>query len=85
MTKRIYERNSGEIMVTQEEIKEKMNRQEEVREKLIKRAEREKQTYIAKQIGVPRQLISDFKLGKKKLWESTLLALNDYLDSNPVN
>lgn len=56
--------------------------QEEVGQKLIKRAEREKQTYIAKQIGVPRQLISDFKLGKKKLWESTLLALNEYLDSN---
>ncbi len=56
--------------------------QEEVRQKLIKRAEREKQTYIAKQIGEPRQLISDFKLGKKKLWESTLLALNEYLDSN---
>ena len=56
--------------------------QEEVRQKLIKRAEREKQTYIAKQIGVPRQLITDFKLGKKKLWESTLLALNEYLDSN---
>ena len=65
----------GEVMVTQEEV----------REKLIKRAEREKQTYIAKQIGVPKQLISDFKLGKKKLWESTLLALNEYLDSNPSN
>lgn len=59
--------------------------QEEVREKLIKRAEREKQTYIANQIGVPKQIISDFKLGKKKLWESTLLALNEYLDSNPLN
>ena len=56
--------------------------QEEVRQKLIKRVEREKQAYIAKQIGVPKQLISDFKLGKKKLWESTLLALNEYLDSN---
>ena len=65
----------GEIMVTQEEV----------REKLIKRAEREKQTYIAKQIGVPKQLISDFKLGKKQLWESTLLALDEYLDSNPLN
>ncbi len=56
--------------------------QEDVRQKLIKRVEREKQTYIAKQIGVPKQLISDFKLGKKKLWKSTLLALNEYLDSN---
>ena len=58
---------------------------EEVRQKLIQRAEREKQTYIAKQIGVPKQLISDFKLGKKRLWESTLIALNDYLDGNPLN
>ena len=56
--------------------------QEEVRQKLIKRVEREKQTYIAKQIGVPKQLISEFKLGKKKLWDSTLQALNDYLDNN---
>ena len=56
--------------------------QDEVREKLKKRAEREKQTYIAKQIGVPKQLLSDFKLGKKNLWPSTLLALNEYLDSH---
>lgn len=59
--------------------------QEEVRQKLIKRAEREKQTYIAKQIGVPKQLISDFKWGKKKLWESTLQALNEYLDNSQLN
>ncbi len=65
----------GEIMVSQEEV----------RQKLIKRAEREKQTYIAKQIGVPKQLISDFKLGKKQLWDSTLLALNDYLDNSQLN
>lgn len=57
--------------------------QEVVRQKLIKRVEREKQTYIAKQIGVPKQLLSDFKLGKKKLWESTLQVLNDYLDNSP--
>ena len=75
----------GEIMVSQEEIKKKLTLQEEVREKLIKRAERERQTYIAKQIGVPRQLISDFKLGKKLLREETLLALNEYLDSDPLN
>lgn len=72
-------------MVSQEEIKKKLTLQKEVREKLIKRAEREKQTYIAKQIGVPRQLISDFKLGKKLLREETLLALNEYLDSDPLN
>lgn len=76
MTKCIYDRNrKGDIMVSQEEV----------RQKLIQRAEREKQTYIAKQIGVPKQLISDFKLGKKRLWDSTLIALNDYLDGNPLN
>lgn len=72
-------------MVTQEKVREKLIRQEEVRDKLIKRAERERQTYIAKRIGVPKQLISDFKLGKKQLREPTLLALNEYLDSNPLN
>ena len=56
--------------------------QKVVRQKLIKRAEREKQTYIAKQLGVPKQIISDFKLGKKKLWDSTLQALNEYLDNS---
>ncbi len=59
--------------------------QDEVRQKLIKRAEREKQTYIAKQIGVSKQVISNFKRGKKDLWECTLLALNDYLCSNPTD
>lgn len=72
-------------MFNQEEVREKLIRQEEVREKLIKRAERERQTYIAKRIGVPKQLISDFKLGKKQLRESTLLALNEYLDSDPLD
>ena len=55
--------------------------QEEVREKLIKRTEREKQTYIAKQIGIPRQVLSAFKSGKKELWDCHLIALNEYLDS----
>lgn len=81
----MIEMMEGEIMVRQEEIKKKMILQEEVREKLIKRAERERQTYIAKRIGVPKQLISDFKLGKKQLREPTLLALNEYLDSDPLN
>lgn len=60
---------------------EAMISQEEVREKLIKRAEREKQTYIARQIGMPKQVLSDFKLGKKQLWTEHLLKLNEYLDS----
>lgn len=55
--------------------------QEEVRKKFIKRVEREKQSYIAKQINVPRQVLSAFKLGKKNLYPETLEALNDYLDN----
>lgn len=57
-------------------------KQQEVRDKLIKRVEREKQSYIARQIGVPKQVLSAFKLGKKDLWESSLIALNDYLDNS---
>lgn len=75
----------SEFMLNQEEIREKLIRQEEVSQKLIKRVERERQTYIAKRIGVPKQLISDFKLGKKQLRETTLLALNDYLDADPLD
>ena len=56
--------------------------QEEVRAKLIERVEREKQSYIAKQINVPKQVLSAFKLGKKQLWDSSLEALNDYLDNH---
>ena len=54
--------------------------QEMVRNKLIKRLEREKQTHVAKQVGISKQLVSEFKLGKKELWDSTLNDLNDYLD-----
>lgn len=56
--------------------------QEEVREKLIKQVEREKQTYIANQIHIPKQVLSAFKLGKKTLYPESLKALNDYLDSH---
>lgn len=56
--------------------------QDEVREKLIKTVEREKQSYIARQINVPKQVLSAFKLGKKQLWESSLEALNNYLDNH---
>lgn len=56
--------------------------QEEVRAKLIKKLEEGKQKYIAKQIGIPYQLMSNFKTGKRDLWDSTLNALNDYLDNH---
>lgn len=56
--------------------------QDLVREKLIKKMMQGKQQYIADQIGIPRQILSGFKTGKRELWESSLIKLNDYLDKN---
>lgn len=56
--------------------------QDEVRQKLIRKMQEGQQQYIAKQIGVPKQILSNFKTGKRELWESSLQALNDYLDSH---
>lgn len=56
--------------------------QDEVRELLIKRVESEKQTYIAKQIGIPKQVLSAYKLGKKQLYPETLEKLEAYLTDN---
>lgn len=62
-----------------------MPTQQEVREKLIKVVEKEKQSYIAKQIGMPKQVLSDFKLCRKNLWDEHLIALNEYLDKSLLN
>ncbi|MCI8826831.1 MAG: hypothetical protein HFH63_13310 [Lachnospiraceae bacterium] len=56
--------------------------QDSVREKLIRRMIEGQQQYIAKQVGVPKQILSNFKIGKRELWESSLIKLNDYLDSH---
>ncbi|GFI17086.1 hypothetical protein IMSAGC009_02254 [Lachnospiraceae bacterium] len=56
--------------------------QDEVRQKLIRKMQEGQQQYIAKQIGVPKQILSNFKTGKRELWESSLQALNDYLDTH---
>lgn len=54
--------------------------QDEVRELLIKRIENGvKQTYIAKQIDVPKQVLSAYKLGKKELYPESLAKLEAYL------
>ena len=54
--------------------------QESVREKLLDRVGRETQVSVAKNIGIPCQVISEFKKGKKDLWNDSLIALNTYLD-----
>lgn len=56
--------------------------QDEVRQKLIRKMREGQQQYIAKQIGVPKQILSNFKTCKRELRESSLQALNDYLDSH---
>ena len=56
--------------------------QDEVRQKLIRKMQEGQQQYIAKQIGVPKQILSNFKTGKRDLWDSSLQALNDYLDAH---
>lgn len=59
-----------------------MDRQERLRQKLIERVKREKQSYIAQYIGIPTQVLSSFKLGKKELWETSLSKLEDYLENH---
>lgn len=57
--------------------------QDEVRELLIQRIESGiKQTYIARNIGVPKQVLSAFKLNKKNLYPESLAKLEVYLTSN---
>lgn len=56
--------------------------QDSVGEKLIRRMIEGQQQYIAKQVGIPKQILSNFKTGKRELWESSLIKLNDYLDSH---
>ena len=56
--------------------------QNSVREKLIRKMIEGQQQYIAKQVGIPKQILSNFKTGKRELWESSLIKLNDYLDNH---
>ncbi|MCF2643058.1 helix-turn-helix transcriptional regulator [Roseburia hominis] len=56
--------------------------QDEVREKLIRKMREGQQQYIAKQIGIPKQILSNFKTGKRDLYPESLEALNNYLDNH---
>ena len=59
--------------------------QDNVREKLLEKTNAMRQQNIAKTIGVPREIISKFMNGKRDLWDSSLKALNDYLDAHWLN
>lgn len=56
--------------------------QDSVREKLIQKMLEGQQQYIAKQVGIPKQILSNFKTGKRELWDSSLHKLNEYLDTH---
>lgn len=61
-----------------------MTRQEIVRKKLIERCKRERQNYIALQLGISSQSLSNFKQGNRDLTQETLEALNDYLNDHYI-
>ena len=57
--------------------------QDEVRELFIQRIESGvKQTYIARNIGVPKQVLYTFKLHKKNLYPESLAKLEAFLTKN---
>ncbi len=56
--------------------------QENVRKKLLEKTNAMRQQNIADSIRVPREMISRFMNGKRELWDSSLQALNDYLDTH---
>lgn len=56
--------------------------QDEVRQKLLRKLKEGQQQYIAKQIGIPQQILSNFKTGKRELYPESLIALNKYLENH---
>lgn len=56
--------------------------QEEVRKKYTEITVREKQSYISKVTGIPAPVLSEFKAGRKMLYDTSLIALNNYLNNN---
>ena len=63
-----------------EEGENELMTQDEVRALFIERIESGvKQTYIARNIGVPKQVLSAFKLNKKNLYPESLAKLEAFL------
>ena len=54
--------------------------QDSVRKKLIEKCEGLKVQYIAKQVGIPVDIVSKFKNNRRELWEESLIKLNAFLD-----
>lgn len=56
--------------------------QESVRQKLLDKTDAMRQKNIAVATGIPKEMISRFMNGRRELWDSSLNALNEYLDSH---
>lgn len=56
--------------------------QESVRNRLLEKTYAYRQKSISEVTGIPVEIISKFMNGKRELYDSSLQALNDYLDSH---
>lgn len=56
--------------------------QESVRNKLLEKTYAFRQKTISEITGIPVEIISKFMNGKRELYDSSLQALNDYLDTH---
>ena len=56
--------------------------QESVRNRLLEKTNAYRQKNISEATGIPVEIISKFMNGKRELYDSSLQALNDYLDNH---
>lgn len=59
--------------------------QDEVREKLIEKTKGMKIKFIAEELGIPREILSKFKNGRRDLYPESLERLNNYLNNSQIN
>ena len=56
--------------------------QESVRKKLLDKTNAMRQKTISASTGIPKEMISRFMNGKRELWNSSLNALDEYLNNH---
>ena len=56
--------------------------QESVRNRLLEKTNAYRQKNISEATRIPVEIISKFMNGKRELYDSSLQALNDYLDNH---
>ena len=59
-----------------------MATQESVRNKLVEKTYAFRQKNISKVTGIPVEILSKYMTGKREQYESSLQALNDYLENH---